>query len=90
MGAGYGCPPEQIAACAGEVAVLAWYVAVQRLPVTSIFMHEDAVVGNGVKEGAVIAELGGREFRFVPRKRECCFRNVLCLRYSGGSASLFC
>ena len=60
--------------------MLAWDVAVQRLPVVSVFVYEDAVAGDGVKEGAVIAELGGREFSFVPRKRECCLSDVVCLR----------
>ena len=57
----------------------AWDVTVERLPVVGVFVHEDAIAGDGVKNGAMIAELGGREFRFVPRERECCLSDVVCL-----------
>ena len=67
----------------------AWDVAMKRLSIVGIFVHEDAVAGNGVESGAVIAELGGGQFRFVPRKGESCLSDVVCLYQSGDCRRLF-
>jgi hypothetical protein len=69
--------------------VTAWDVAVKRLPVVSVFVYEDAIAGDGMQKGALISELGRREFSFVPWERKSRFGYVVCLRLNGDCRRLF-